>query len=238
MRKQLISHFTVLFIIPHTILLSSIQPEAETLDFSTTHFREIFRKSSHHLNTNKGDVVKQSGNDVEGGRSQKVLFQPNMRLFLQYSVNLTNNFPLFCLYDNGSVYIQKHTMYQNDYSYVSIVYIIKENLKICSCSNSVSMDLYGQLIYSNWYGTAFLQSDWLIASLSNTIRTTFFNFCRKSGIFQVSVVLVSEILKILSCLIFGHFNTGQTICKHKNYVPKQCVSLKRKTFLFKKWWCH
>ena len=39
------------------------------------------------MNTNKGSVVKQSGNDVEGCRSQKVLFQPNiMRVFLQYSV--------------------------------------------------------------------------------------------------------------------------------------------------------
>ena len=39
------------------------------------------------MNTNKDSVVKQSGNDVEGCRSQKVLFQPNMRVFLQYSEN-------------------------------------------------------------------------------------------------------------------------------------------------------
>ena len=51
-----------------------------------THFREVFRKSSHHVNTNKGSISKQSGNDVEGCRSQKVLFQSNMRVFLQYSV--------------------------------------------------------------------------------------------------------------------------------------------------------
>ena len=51
-------------------------------------FREIFRKSSHHVNTNKGSIVKQSGNDVEGCRSQEILFQPNMRVFLQYSVNV------------------------------------------------------------------------------------------------------------------------------------------------------
>ena len=38
------------------------------------------------MSRNKGNVVKQSGNDVEGCRSQKVLFQPNMRVFLQYSV--------------------------------------------------------------------------------------------------------------------------------------------------------
>ena len=57
-----------------------------------THFREIFRKSSHHVNTNKGSVVKQSGNDVEGCRSQKVLFQPNRRVFLQYSVKFLSDF--------------------------------------------------------------------------------------------------------------------------------------------------
>ena len=36
---------------------------------------------------NKGSIVKQSGNDVEGCRSVKVFVQPNMRVFLQYSVN-------------------------------------------------------------------------------------------------------------------------------------------------------
>ena len=43
--------FTLLFIIPRTVLLSSIQPEAKTLDFSTTYFRDIFRKSSENLPT-------------------------------------------------------------------------------------------------------------------------------------------------------------------------------------------
>ena len=38
------------------------------------------------MNTNKGGIVKQSGNDVEGYRSQKVSFQPNVHVFLQYSV--------------------------------------------------------------------------------------------------------------------------------------------------------
>ena len=47
-----------------------------------THFREIFWKSSHQMNTNKGSIVKQSGNDVEGCRSEKVLVQPNMHVFL------------------------------------------------------------------------------------------------------------------------------------------------------------
>ena len=41
------------------------------------------------MNTNKASVVKQSGNDVEGYLSQKVLFQPNVRVFLQYSVMKT-----------------------------------------------------------------------------------------------------------------------------------------------------
>ena len=38
------------------------------------------------MNTNKGGILKQSDNGVEGYRSQKVLFQPNVRVFLQYSV--------------------------------------------------------------------------------------------------------------------------------------------------------
>ena len=38
------------------------------------------------MNTNKGSIVKQSGNDVEGCRSEKVSVQTNMRVFLQYSV--------------------------------------------------------------------------------------------------------------------------------------------------------
>ena len=38
------------------------------------------------MNTNKGSIVKQSGNYVEGCRSGRVLVQPNMRVFLQYSV--------------------------------------------------------------------------------------------------------------------------------------------------------
>ena len=53
-------------------------------------FREIFRKSSYHVNTNKGSAVKQSGNDVEGYRPQKVLFQPNIRVILKYSQAFIN----------------------------------------------------------------------------------------------------------------------------------------------------
>ena len=38
------------------------------------------------MNTSKGSIVKQSGNDFEGCRSEKVSVQPNMHVFLQYSV--------------------------------------------------------------------------------------------------------------------------------------------------------
>ena len=34
----------------------------------------------------------QSGNNDEGCRSQKILFQPNMHVFLQYSVNVKDVF--------------------------------------------------------------------------------------------------------------------------------------------------
>ena len=43
-------------------------------------------QSSHHVNTNKGGVVKQSGNDVQSYRPQKVLFQPNVRVILEDGV--------------------------------------------------------------------------------------------------------------------------------------------------------
>ena len=74
--------------------------------------------------------------------------------------------------------------------------------------------------YGSRYGPAFLQSDWLIAGPYNTMRTTFFKFCRKASIFQVFRCFgigSSQIsIKLLSCLIFGHFNTGKTIC---NFYP-------------------
>ena len=78
--------FTLLFIIPRTVLLSSINLKLKPSTSQPTHFREIFRESFHHVNTNKGSVVKQVGNDVEGYRSQKVLRQLSVRVFLQYSV--------------------------------------------------------------------------------------------------------------------------------------------------------
>ena len=43
------------------------------------------------MNINNGGIVKQSGNDVEGYRSQKVLFQHTVRVFLQKSVNTVQN---------------------------------------------------------------------------------------------------------------------------------------------------
>ena len=42
----------------------------------------------------------------------------------------------------------------------------------------------------------FLQSDWLTAGPYNTAGNTFLDFCRKLFIFQVSVVLALERLKI------------------------------------------
>ena len=47
------------------------------------------------MNTNKGSIVQQSGNDVEGCQSEKILVHPNMHVFLQYGVNyghLTEHF--------------------------------------------------------------------------------------------------------------------------------------------------
>ena len=67
-------HFTLLFIIPRIVLLSSIQPELKPSTSLPTHFREVFRKSSHHVNTNKGSISKQSGNDVEGCRLKRFCF--------------------------------------------------------------------------------------------------------------------------------------------------------------------
>ena len=68
----------------------SIQPELKLKPrLSTLALLRIFRKSSHHVNTNNSSVVKQSADDVEGCLSQKVLFQPNMRAFLQYSVMIS-----------------------------------------------------------------------------------------------------------------------------------------------------
>ena len=43
------------------------------------------------MNTNKGSIVKQSDNDVEGCRSEKVL----VNVFLQYSVNSGENNVIF-----------------------------------------------------------------------------------------------------------------------------------------------
>ena len=69
-----LSHF--FFIILRKVLLPSIQPETETLDLPTHELPRNLIKPSHHVNTNKGNVVKQSGNDVEGYQSQKFCFNP------------------------------------------------------------------------------------------------------------------------------------------------------------------
>ena len=44
------------------------------------------------MSTNKGGIVKQSGNDVEGYRSQTVLLQPNVHVFLQYRVKFFKSY--------------------------------------------------------------------------------------------------------------------------------------------------
>ena len=41
-----------------------------------THFQELFRKSSNYVNTNKGSIVKQSDNDVEGCGLKRFCFNP------------------------------------------------------------------------------------------------------------------------------------------------------------------
>ena len=80
---------TLLFIVPSTVVViySTRSSNPQLLNPCTS------EKSSENLSTkwtqrqSKGSVVKQSGNDVEGCRFEKVLFQSNMRLFQQYSVN-------------------------------------------------------------------------------------------------------------------------------------------------------
>ena len=48
------------------------------------HFREIFRKSSHHVNTNKGSIVKQSGNAIQckgqSSRPNFVMPRPELKI--------------------------------------------------------------------------------------------------------------------------------------------------------------
>ena len=58
---KIVSFWLLQFIIRHTVLLS-IQPKA--LTSQPMYFHEVFRKSFHPMNTNKGSIVKQSGTDV------------------------------------------------------------------------------------------------------------------------------------------------------------------------------
>ena len=73
------------------------------------------------MDANKGTIVKQSRNDIEGCRSEKVLVQPNMRVFLQYSVMFRAVSahdpafkPVICFLSihNGLVQHQVHTAQQ------------------------------------------------------------------------------------------------------------------------------
>ena len=78
----------------------------------------------------------------------------------------------------------------------------------------------------NRYGPAFLQSDWLIQHDTDQLS----NFCRKSSILSFHCIGIGNSknsTKILSCLIFGHLDTGQTIFKHYNHIPNN-------VFLFNK----
>ena len=65
------------------------------------------------------------------------------------------------------------------------------------------------------------------------IQTTFLNFCRKSSIFQVSrssgIGNPQNSIKFLSCLIFGHFNTGKQFV---NIRIMYQTDLAGKSFLF------
>ena len=69
------------------------------------------------------------------------------------------------------------------------------------------------------------------------IRTTFFNFCRKSSIFQVSVVLASEILIIR--LIFYLVLFSDTFIQDKRFLyirityQTMCRSFKKVVFVRK-----
>ena len=40
-------------------------------------------------------------------------------------------------------------------------------------------------------------------------------------------------MKFLFRLIFGHFNTGQTICKHQNHVQNNVYALQESRFCLK-----
>ena len=62
-----------------------------------------------------------------------------------------------------------------------------------------------------------LQSDWPIDGPYKTIRTTFSTSAenRSFSSFHCSGIRNSQnSIKLLSCLIFRHFKTGQTSCKH------------------------
>ena len=70
----------------YKVLLSSIQCKAETLDFSThplpRNLLKIFPPYEHKQRQHCQAIWY----EVEGCRSEKVLVQPNMHVFLQYSV--------------------------------------------------------------------------------------------------------------------------------------------------------
>ena len=95
------------------------------------------------MNTNKGSVVKQSSNDVEGCRSRKVLFQPNMSAFLQYSDdNPTNDDPIKMSY---------HEMlkYQAERNWVNNVHELRDMYNLPPNDENVCNLTYA--MWKKWY---------------------------------------------------------------------------------------
>ena len=84
--------------------------------------------------------------------------------------------------------------------------------------------------------------DWQVAGLYNMTEITFSNFYRRSSIFQVSVVLASEIVKMLKNLYMFYFRTlkYQTNLEHaKKCVlgPVPILGLDHKALEFEKYFC-
>ena len=93
---------------------------------------------------------------------------------------------------------------------------------------------YRTLFCGNWYRLVFLQSDRLTAGPYNTIRTTFFNFCKKSSIFSSQSVVPSsdhrtlpEFDKFLSSSIFRHFKAGKQFVNTKIRYQTMCSSCEK-----------
>ena len=78
------------------------------------------------MNTNKGSIVKQSGNDVEGCRFEKVLVQPKVRVFMQHSLNL------FLQFDNAEKLNSSHLLGAAERNFSAK--ILRRVANYCACS--------------------------------------------------------------------------------------------------------